>query len=167
MDEGAAVERARELFLDDRNLHGCAETTFVVLAEAFDLSAGADPAAAMALNGGVAYSGGTCGAITGAALAVGLLAGRRIADHAAAKRAARLVTARLIDEFAGEHGAVECRRLVGVDLRTKAGHRAFIESGAWRDGCMRQIEFAVRRLVPLADEEAWAGALRDLEASEP
>lgn len=167
MDEGAAVERARELFLDDRNLHGCAETTFVVLAEAFDLSAGADPAAAMALNGGVAYSGGTCGAITGAALAVGLLAGRRIADHAAAKRAARLVTARLIDEFAGEHGAVECRRLVGVDLRTKAGHRAFIESGAWRDGCMRQIEFAVRRLAPLADEEAWAGALRDLEASEP
>jgi C_GCAxxG_C_C family probable redox protein len=167
MDERAAVERARELFLDDRTLHGCAETAFIVLAEAFDLAAGADPAAAMALNGGVAYSGGTCGAITGAALAVGILAGRRIADHAAAKRAARLVLAGLIDEFGREHGALDCRQLIGVDLRTEAGHRAFIESGAWRDGCMRQIEFVVRRLVPLADEVAWARALRELEATAP
>jgi C_GCAxxG_C_C family probable redox protein len=167
MDEQAAVERARELFLDDRNLHGCAETTFIVLAEAFDLGAGADPAAAMALNGGVAYSGGTCGAITGAALAVGVLAGRRIPDHAAAKRAARLVLARLIDEFAREHGALDCRRLTGVDLRTEAGHRAFIESGAWRDGCMRQVGLVVRRLAPLGEEAAWEKALRELEATGP
>jgi hypothetical protein len=64
---------ARAYFLDDRNQFGCAETTFIVLKGAYGLDDPMDAAAAMALNGGVAYSGGACGAITGAALAVGML----------------------------------------------------------------------------------------------
>jgi C_GCAxxG_C_C family probable redox protein len=167
MDEREAVQRARDLFLDDRNVHGCAETTFIVLKEAFGLPDSASSAAAMALNGGVAYSGGTCGAISGAAMAVGLLAERRVADHRAAKRAARLVTARLVRDFEGEHGAVDCRELIGMDLRTEAQHQAFIESGIWRDRCLRQVEFAVERLAPLADEATWEEALRQLEEREP
>ena len=153
-----AVGRARELFLDERNLHGCAETTFVVLKEAFGIADAGDPSPAMALNGGVAYSGGTCGAITGAALALGMLAERRIPDHRAAKRAARLLTADLLDAFTGEFGTAECRGLIGFDLRTDAGHQAFIESGIWRDRCMRQVEMAVSRLAPFADEAAFAVA---------
>jgi C_GCAxxG_C_C family probable redox protein len=167
MDGREAVERARELFLDDRNLYGCAETVFVVLKEAFGLPDSADSAPAMALNGGIAYSGGMCGAISGAAMAVGLLAERRMADHVAAKRAARLVAARLIAAFEGEHGAVECRALLGLDIGTEAGHRAFIESGIWRDRCMRQVEFSVRRLAPLADEATWWQVLRQLEDEAP
>jgi len=160
-DANDAVERARrrarELFLDDANVHGCAETAFVVLKEAFGLPDAADPAAAMALNGGVAYSGATCGAITGAALAIGQLAASRTPDHAEAKRVARMVSADLLDAFEAEFGSSSCRELTGVDLRTEEGHRAFIESGAWRDGCMRQVEMAVTRLAPLADEGFGAG----------
>jgi C_GCAxxG_C_C family probable redox protein len=167
MDEDEAARQARELFLDDRNVHGCAETAFIVLKEAFSLPASGDPAAAMALNGGIARSGGACGAISGAAMAVGLLAGARIADHGAAKRAARLVVARLVVDFEREHGAVDCRELVGSDLRTEEQHAAFMESGIWRDRCMRQVEFSVRRLAPLADEGAWTARLRELEESAP
>jgi len=158
--------RARELFLDDRNTYGCAETAFVVLKEAFGLPDAADSAAAMALNGGIAYSGGTCGAITGAALAVGMLTERRLPDHRAAKRTARLVTADLLVAFEAEFETSACRELIGVDLRTDVGHRAFIESGAWRGRCMRQIEMAVARLAPLADETAWHAALEKLETLE-
>ena len=53
--------RARELYVDDANVHGCAETAFVVLKEAFGLPDATDSSAAMALNGGVAYSGATKG----------------------------------------------------------------------------------------------------------
>lgn len=151
----AAVALARELFLDDATTYGCAETALVVLAEAYGLPDPRDSSAAMALNGGIAYGGGTCGAITGAAIAIGRLAGRRIDDHREAKRVARVLTRDLIDAFEAEFGATACRALIGVDLSTDAGHRAFIESGAWRDGCMRQIEMAVARLAPLADEAAW------------
>jgi C_GCAxxG_C_C family probable redox protein len=163
---GAAIERSRELFLDDRNAYGCAETAFVVLKEASGLPDAADSAAAMALNGGIAYSGGTCGAITGAALTVGMLAEHRLLDHRAAKRAARLLTADLLAAFEAEFGTSACRELIGVDLRTDTGHRAFIESGVWRDRCMRQIEMAVGRLAPLADETAWDEAIEALEHPE-
>ena len=166
MDEGEAVARARQLFLDDRNVYGCAETAFVVLKAAFGLPDSADSSPAMVLNGGIAYSGGMCGAITGAALALGILAERRIPDHRLAKQAARRITARLMADFEAEHGAVDCRALTGMDLRTEAQHRAFIDSGLWRGRCMRQVEFAVRALAPLASEAAWTQALRELARSE-
>ncbi|HYO42317.1 MAG TPA: C-GCAxxG-C-C family protein [Candidatus Limnocylindrales bacterium] len=158
-DPGAtARERARALYLDEANTYGCAETALVALAEAFGLPDAGNASAAMALNGGVAYSGSTCGAITGAALAVGQLAASRIADHRDAKRVARTLTADLITEFEAAFGATTCRLLTGADLTTEEGHRAFIASGAWRDGCMRQIELAVTRLAPLRDEAGWRAA---------
>jgi len=158
------VEIARAYYLDDRNQFGCAETTFIVLKGAFGLHDPTDSSAAMALNGGVAYSGGMCGAVSGAALAVGMLAEQRIADHREAKRVARELVARLMDDFRAQHGSVDCRDLIGIDLRAPGGHERFIESGTWRDGCMRQIEFAVSRMAPLFEEEAWGRAVRELEA---
>jgi C_GCAxxG_C_C family probable redox protein len=161
--QAAAIEAARDLFLDDANVYGCAETVFIALKDAYDLPESGDSTAAMALNGGLAYSGGPCGAISGAALAVGLLAGRRIEDHREAKRAARRITASLMDDFAAEFGSTDCRDLIGLDIRTEEGHLTFVESGIWRDRCMRQIEFMVGRLAPLADEATWDETLRAIE----
>ena len=156
---------ARAYFLDERNQFGCAETTFIVLKGAYGLDDPMDAGAAMALNGGIAYSGGACGAITGAALAVGMLAERRIDDHGEAKRVARDLVARLMDDFVAEHGALDCRDLTGYDLRDPGQHDLFMAAGVWRERCMRQVEFAVTRLAPLADEEAWSAAVRHLGAA--
>ncbi len=159
MEPNKAIERARALFLDDANTFGCAETTFIVLKEAFGLADAGDSAAAMALNGGVASSGGICGAITGGALAVGMLAGERFeegpAGHARAKRAARRAVARVMDDFRERFGAVDCVTLLGGPIRTLEQHRAFIDSGIWRDRCMRQVEFVVERLSTLPAEPGW------------
>lgn len=166
-DGQSAVTRARGLFLDDRNLHGCAEATFLALKAEFGLAEPADPSPAMALNGGVAYSGGTCGAVTGAALAVGMLAGSRITDHPRANLVARELTAELMDAFRTAHGAVDCRDLLGIDLRAPGAHDAFIASGAWRSRCMAQVEFAVGRMAPLADPGTWREAVARIEAATP
>ena len=157
-----AVALARSRYLDDGHEFGCAEAAFVVLKTVYDLDDPSDPAAAAAFNGGFAYSGGLCGAMTGAALAVGMLAERRMADHASAKRVARELVAATLDDFRREHGAVDCRDLIGYDLRAPGGHEAFLASGTWRDGCMGQIEWVVARLALLADEGAWARALSDV-----
>jgi C_GCAxxG_C_C family probable redox protein len=159
----AAVRDARARFLDERHRYGCAETTFTVLKAAYGLADPGDSSPAMALNGGIAYGGGACGAVTGAALAVGMLAGRRIADHDRAKRVARGLVAGLMDDFAREHGSLACRDLIGFDLRAPGGHEAFLASDTWRTVCLRQVEFAVRRLAPLADEAAWDAAVREVE----
>jgi C_GCAxxG_C_C family probable redox protein len=166
-DTAEAIERARACFLDDTNYYGCAETTFVVLKEAFGLPDSGDSSAAMAINGGVAYSGGMCGPISGSAMAVGMLAERRMGDHFAAKRTARLLTQRLLDDFVREYGSLDCRDLIEVDLRAPGQHAAFIASDIWRDRCMRQIEFAVRLMAPLADLTTWKRAVREVSTAEP
>lgn len=146
---------ARSLFLRDDNYYGCAETSLVALQQLYGLPEADDSSSAMVLNGGVAYSGGVCGAVSGAAMAVGRLAEQRIDDHAAAKRAARKVIQGLIAEFDSEFGSHNCSGLIEYDISTEAGHDAFIESGVWRDTCMKQLEFSVNRLAGLADRNVW------------
>lgn len=153
---GAAIRRrVDEIFVTDANTYGCAETAFVVLKELLGLPDPNDSSAAMALNGGVAYAGSTCGAITGAALAVGVLAGREVGDHATAKRVARHAVQEALDGFADRFGATDCRALTGFDLRSPGGHDAFIAAGVWRTACAEQVAFMVERLAGLADPVRW------------
>lgn len=162
--------RARQLFLTEENTYGCAETTLVALQEHYLLDDPSDSSAAMALNGGIAYSGGTCGAITGAALAVGRLSSRRIADHREAKRVARSIIQDLMAGFRAAFGSVDCGDLTGMDLM--ADHDAFLESDIWRTRCMGQIEYSLSRVARLADETEWGAelvrlGLADASAEEP
>jgi C_GCAxxG_C_C family probable redox protein len=148
MTEQEAIELARATFVTEENTHGCAETVLVVLQHAYGLPDATDSSPAMALNGGVAWSGGPCGAITGAAMAVGRLSARRIDDHKEAKRAARAVIAQLMVEFRERYGHTNCADLIGLDISTPEGHAAFIEGQVWHTVCMDQIEFAQSRLIP-------------------
>jgi C_GCAxxG_C_C family probable redox protein len=161
---GDAIGEVRARFLAEGSPYGCAETALTVLQRAFGLDDASDGAAAMALNGGVAYSGGTCGAITGAAMALGLLAEQRIPDRGQAKRAARELAAGMISEFEATFGATDCRTLIGVDLRAPGGHDAFMAAGAWRTDCLRRLELVVERLAPLADPATFDASTARLAA---
>ena len=61
---------------------------------------------------------------------------------------------------------MDCRDLIGYDLRAPGGHEAFIASGIWRDGCLRQVEWVVGRLAGLADKGAWEEAVQAIEAAD-
>ena len=96
MTDPELIERTRSLFLRDDNTYGCAEVALVALSECWSLPEWADSSAAMALNGGVAYSGGTGGAIPRAAMAGGRLAGQRTTDHRQAKTNPRAIIPGLV-----------------------------------------------------------------------
>lgn len=163
MTEQEAIELAQAYFITEENTHGCAETTLMVLQQAFRLPRAIDASPAMALNGGIAWSGGPCGAITGAAMAVGRLARRHIADHREAKAVARAIIARLMDDFRREYDHIDCRALIGLDISTAEGHDAFIEGQLWHTICMNQISFVLHKLVALGDERVW----QDLDSLSP
>jgi len=66
-----------------------------------------------------------------------------------------------MDDSAAVHGAVDCRALVGYDLRAPCyarrasrGLNSFIASGIWRDRCTSQIEFPGAQMAALANEAA-------------
>lgn len=154
------VARARHLCLDEETAFGCAEGTYAALQEHFELSDASDSTEAMALNGGIGYSGGTCGALTGAALALGRLAGTRLPDRPEAKRAARGLLQKLMAEFTVEHGSMQCRDLTGFDLASE--HDDFLASGIWETACQAQIEFVIERIAPFTEHQAWDAALAGL-----
>lgn len=155
MTEQEACERARALFLTEDNAYGCAETALIVLQEAFGLRQPMESSVAMAFNGGVAWSGGLCGAVSGAAMAVGRLAGKGIADHKEAKALMRSLVASLLAQFRAEFGSTNCRELTGLDISTEEGHRAFVESKVWHGACMDQIAFVLRWVLAVHDEQGW------------
>ena len=150
-----AIQLARDLFLREDNNYGCAESALVALQELYGLEDADDSSPAMALNGGVAYSGGVCGAISGAAMAVGRLAAERIDDHREAKTTARKIVTKVMDEFRDQFGSHNCRDLIDYEISIPAQHDAFIESGVWHDTCMKQVEFSVGRLAALSDTTTW------------
>ncbi len=156
---------AQSLFLRDDNYYGCAESTLVALQELYDLPNATDSSVATALNGGVAYSGGICGAISGAAMAIGRLAAERISDHREAKRSARLLIQTLMADFESEFGGRNCSQLIDFEISLPTEHDAFIASGVWRDVCMKQIEFSVTRLSALANIDTWNETIQTLDAT--
>jgi C_GCAxxG_C_C family probable redox protein len=154
----------RRRFLAPGNPYGCAESVLLTLQEQFGLPDPTDGAAAMALNGGIAYSGGTCGAATGAAIALGRLAHARVRDRSRAKRIARELTAIVIDDMRAADGAIDCRTLIGIDLQAPGAHEAFLAAGTWRRECLRRLERVVDRLAPLAVTGAWIAAVKAMDA---
>lgn len=156
------VELARILFLGDDSTYGCAESALVALQTAFDLPNAEDSSPAMALNGGVAYSGGMCGVITGAAMAEGRLAEDRIDDHKEAKTTARKIIQSMMADFHEEFGSHNCSDLTGYDIATQEGHDRFIEAGTWRTTCGAQLEFSVGRLAGLSGLGVWNETIASL-----
>ena len=131
------VNPVEKLFLREDNRYGCAETAYLVIRSWLRPDSSDDSSAAMALNGGVAYSGGICGAVTGAAMAVGEAMGRKFSDHGMAKKAAREIVMILMEQFQQEFGSVDCRTLCGYDFLKLGEHEKFLEEGRWKRDCLR------------------------------
>lgn len=99
------------------------------------------------LGGGLGRSGRTCGAITGAALALGV---RDSADPETwARRGAEGCTQlqSLMADFEAAFGDTRCSALTGCDLSTPDGYRAFAAQGVREGRCVGMIEWMCRRLA--------------------
>jgi len=113
------------------------------------LVTGSDPelvALAKQFGGGIAGTGETCGAVTGAALALGLLDYQD--PETAGPAASRTALQDFIQRFATEFGALRCRDLTGFDLRTPEGHDAFVKSGT-NECCRSFVGWMCDQLLPL------------------
>jgi C_GCAxxG_C_C family probable redox protein len=105
----SARERARELF--NSKHHNCAESVFLAINEVFKGGLAPETAARIAtgLGGGLGATGGTCGALTGGVLAIGLIAG---ADPAVSRRKKIYPLAAVLQKrFIHRFGTICCREL--------------------------------------------------------
>jgi C_GCAxxG_C_C family probable redox protein len=102
-------------------------------------------------GGGMARMGQACGALTGAALALGLR--DRAADGSIAKNAGFDPLQKLMQDFEAEFGAITCKGLLGCDISTAEGFRGAKKSKAL-DRCPAFVQWTIDRLGPLICEQA-------------
>lgn len=125
-----------QAFLQGRN---CAQCVFSAYAEEL----GFDPEESdgiAALFGGGMRMGQTCGAVTGALMAIGLMGGRQQeADE-------------FTQEFSARHGSCMCRELIKYDFSDPEQAQAARESGVLLDICPGLVENACEILERVMEQ---------------
>jgi len=116
------------------------------------LTLGGDPAlltTARYFGGGVAGMGETCGAITGAALALGLRDMLMTTDTPQdLTPRTREYLQSLLRDFTAEFGARRCNDLTGFDISTPEGHDAFMASEI-RGRCKDYVGWMCDQITPI------------------
>jgi len=103
-----------------------------------------------AMGGGMAHLGFTCGAVTGAFLAIGLRHGRSRAEDLAAKEKTYAVMTEFARRFKARHGDdLSCPGLIGCDLGTPAGLREADEKNLFQTRCAAFVRDAAEILEDL------------------
>ena len=102
--------------------------------------------AATGFGAGAGRTGGTCGAVSGGVLAIGLSFGSTGADDKEAKDLTYALTREFITRFVRKNGTVSCTELLGCDLSTDEGLARAREQNLTRTLCPRYVEDAVEIL---------------------
>lgn len=87
-------------------------------------------------------TGLTCGALSGAALAIGLALGRRTSDDS--RQPSYDAAQRVASQFVERMGSGLCRELTGFDLRDPESYRRFRESDVHNRVCEPAVMLAAR-----------------------
>lgn len=133
----STVETAVERF---DNGHSCSQAVFTALAEPMGLDYETALKIASGFGGGMGRMGATCGAVTGALMALGLKFGG--IDPDAKEETCRLVN-RFAEAFRQRHGTLECRDLIACDLTTEEGRQQAHDKDTHSTICTKLVRDAV------------------------
>lgn len=101
----------------------CAESVLGAVAEARGIDSALVPAIATGLCSGLARTGNTCGAVSGAVMAIGLACGRRTPGDRVDE--AYGLSRQFMVDFAKRYGSTNCTELLGCHLGTPEGYQHF------------------------------------------
>jgi C_GCAxxG_C_C family probable redox protein len=124
----------------------CSQAVLAAVSEPLGLDKERALKLSQAFGGGMARMGLTCGAVTGAMLAIGLKCGRTRPEDEEAKEKTYALVHEFIRRFRDRHGSIVCRELIGVDLSSPRGHKLGEERGVFQNLCPGFVAGAVEIL---------------------
>jgi C_GCAxxG_C_C family probable redox protein len=128
----------------------CSQAVFSTLAEPLGLNPSLALKIASPFGGGIGRTGETCGAVTGALMALGLRWGFSKPDPQAKERVYAL-TREYMRRFQERHGALACKELIGVDLSTPEGLQKAREQEIFKTKCTQYITGAIEIAEAMLD----------------
>lgn len=139
----AAVEMFRQNYC-------CSQCVLAVFAPQFGLPNETALLLAGPFGGGIARTGQTCGAVTGALMALSLKHGYTVPDG---KDSCQAIMREFMRRFKDAHESLECNALLGYDIGTQAGAQAAREAGAFAR-CPLLVGSAVEIVESMLREDA-------------
>ena len=103
-----------------------------------DTNSTLDPRIATGFGGGLGRNGFLCGAVAAATMIIGLQ------GRGKGKKRVYPVVDRFINDFKSRFGSVNCRELIGVDLKTEEGLAYLKEEGHKK--CSEFVRYAADKL---------------------
>lgn len=98
---------------------------------------------ASGFGGGMGRMQQTCGAVTGAFMVIGFLRGKYKDGDNEAKELTDNLIQEFSNKFAKEHGSINCKSLIKIDLNTEEGREEAEKTQVFQKKCTYFIKFAV------------------------
>jgi len=122
--------------------YNCCESVLLALSEYLGMKSELIPRIGTAIGAGVGLNGLLCGSISSVALAIGMKYGRSSAEESPQP------VWEMIDDyvtaFKDKFGAVNCRQLTKLNLKTEEGLKAYF-ARVHDFECTKRLEFAVEK----------------------
>lgn len=135
-------EKALSLF---DNKFNCAQSVLTSFTEDLGLAEDELLRVSSAFGGGIARQQFTCGAVTGAAMVLGLKFGKGLNDSDEKKQLTYDKTLKLFDEFTQLNGSTDCRKLLNnLDMRDEKEHAEIEAQNLFHTHCRRYVADAVK-----------------------
>jgi C_GCAxxG_C_C family probable redox protein len=106
------------------------------------------PKIASGFCGGIARTGGICGAVCGAVMAISIYYGRSLPDEPIDK--SYVPVRQLIEIFENNFGSTNCKQLTGCDLGTEEGRKRFFATNML-ERCRVYTEEATRMAMSIIE----------------
>lgn len=135
-------DKAIEYF---RNKFNCSQSVFTVFGSEDGLSENHCLKIGCAFGAGMGRQQLTCGAVTGALMALGLKYGKVVGDPDEKKQYTYEMTSEFFKEFLASHGTTSCRELLkGLDINDPDDHQQIIDQGLFETLCEKYVTDSVR-----------------------
>lgn len=129
--------------------YNCTESVLLTLSEHLGVESDLMPRIATGIGAGFSLNGFTCGSISGAAMAIGLKYGR--STNQENPQATWNRVDRFIEAFRDRWGAVTCRELTGLDVKTPEGMMEYLRS-VHDYACTERVKYAVGKAIEILKE---------------
>jgi C_GCAxxG_C_C family probable redox protein len=143
-------ERADQLFRQGTN---CAQAVACAFAEDLGADRGLTLRLATGFGGGMGHTGGACGALTGAFMALGIAFGMKDPTDQAAKEKTYALVAEALRRFREQTGATACPDLLGLDISTPEGLQTARDRNLFKTQCPGYVKAAAEIVERMLREE--------------
>jgi C_GCAxxG_C_C family probable redox protein len=120
----------------------CAQAVLSAYGPQFGLERELALRVAGAFGGGMGRMGRTCGAVTGALMAIGLQYGKTEAEDDETKEACYNLAGKFVEQFELRHGAITCQELLGYKIGIPEERELAKEQGLFDTLCPKLVRDA-------------------------